>query len=706
MALTPRQVYGGAPYRDDHAPRKTDIIPLWEDTLNRIDALEDNQANGTIGYRTWSELSVVTGESDGFLGRVTDDAGTHTDPVVGGTVANEGLYRWSTSPVGWERIGDDLSQEIADHRFGNRVILLDKSSSIYVDRTSNKIFIPAFGIQYAPNSWLNVLPVSPNYVFELTLSTGFSEADRLVYYYDRTDGQVKSAAVSSVPEPSDDIIYLLGTYNGAVSNPNGLPIIDDWRRPSTGSGSLSVVALDRTRIALPVPDLNFDRLAYAPVAAADVQYQSVMPQSQVNLSGLTGRLDLTHMIAGTMLTVVGPGSVYAGDSAVFQMSGGANLLTLESGEAARIESVAGALHVFASNGSTLAYSTITAPIHDYSVVCGGQSHARYFIARGGVGGLMRGLRDSTWLSAALDLDINFIDGATGGSAIDRRSSDTNYWWDAGAGTPGPALTNFLAQVGSAVSGGQPQPSACLWMQGEADTAAVQSGAISIDELAATIDAVFSHIQSQVDFPPEFRFIITQIGTSRISTQQRIAASGVRIAYQSVIDSRPDTVLGPEVYDLPQEVDDIHLNGKGCFLWGYRMARCVANEIFGQANSLGPTISSVANAGGSLLNIAIVSRSGSPTSAPGNLGRNIDDGPYPWGHMAIDENDEMVPALYGYRDTLGRPLLVFKRPVAGLRIVFPAGYFPEVAEGRYDKDSQGHFGVSGLPIRSTITAPIA
>jgi hypothetical protein len=44
------------------------------------------------------------------LGQVAEvpltDAGTHTDPVVGGTVPNSGIFRWSVSPAGFERIAD------------------------------------------------------------------------------------------------------------------------------------------------------------------------------------------------------------------------------------------------------------------------------------------------------------------------------------------------------------------------------------------------------------------------------------------------------------------------------------------------------------------------------------------------------------------------------------------------------------------------
>lgn len=54
---------------------------------------------------SWTELNKIAG-TFAFQGAViaTDD-GTHTDPVVGGTVANSGIFNWSVSPAGWKRIG-------------------------------------------------------------------------------------------------------------------------------------------------------------------------------------------------------------------------------------------------------------------------------------------------------------------------------------------------------------------------------------------------------------------------------------------------------------------------------------------------------------------------------------------------------------------------------------------------------------------------
>jgi hypothetical protein len=65
---------------------------------------------------TWAALAAISsGLAAGERGEVFGaDAGTHTDPVVGGTVANEGIYAWSTSPAGWRRLGarNDLAAGI------------------------------------------------------------------------------------------------------------------------------------------------------------------------------------------------------------------------------------------------------------------------------------------------------------------------------------------------------------------------------------------------------------------------------------------------------------------------------------------------------------------------------------------------------------------------------------------------------------------
>lgn len=73
-------------------------------------ALKDIIVGSAIGLRqaaTWAALNALVGEAAGQPGRVTGGAETtHVDPVVGGSVKDQGEYAWSTAPAGWRRVGD------------------------------------------------------------------------------------------------------------------------------------------------------------------------------------------------------------------------------------------------------------------------------------------------------------------------------------------------------------------------------------------------------------------------------------------------------------------------------------------------------------------------------------------------------------------------------------------------------------------------
>jgi hypothetical protein len=68
-------------------------------------------ARNSVPFATWTALAAATGMNAGNRATVrADDSGTHTDPVVGGTVSNAGNYLYSASPAGWERVADLDSQ--------------------------------------------------------------------------------------------------------------------------------------------------------------------------------------------------------------------------------------------------------------------------------------------------------------------------------------------------------------------------------------------------------------------------------------------------------------------------------------------------------------------------------------------------------------------------------------------------------------------
>ncbi len=92
------------------------------DYIRAVDEDISGAEAGLVSAETWAVLAAIAGTRAGQPGRVIGpDAGTHTDPVVGGTVANTGEFRWSVSPAGWKRIAalegftsalDDLRDEL------------------------------------------------------------------------------------------------------------------------------------------------------------------------------------------------------------------------------------------------------------------------------------------------------------------------------------------------------------------------------------------------------------------------------------------------------------------------------------------------------------------------------------------------------------------------------------------------------------------
>lgn len=68
----------------------------------------------SVAYKTYAQLAASTAAAGITAAVFGPDAGTHTDPVVGGSVANVGIYRYSTSPAGWEWLDDLGNLQISD----------------------------------------------------------------------------------------------------------------------------------------------------------------------------------------------------------------------------------------------------------------------------------------------------------------------------------------------------------------------------------------------------------------------------------------------------------------------------------------------------------------------------------------------------------------------------------------------------------------
>lgn len=129
-------VTDGVPASGANEPSKTEGRATFRLIADEIDGIAEGQGAGYIRYATWTELAAhsTVGLATGAAANVVGpDAGTHTDPIVGGTVANKGVYRYQTgTPNGWKRLGDlaaDDAAEARDEAEAARDVILDMTSA-------------------------------------------------------------------------------------------------------------------------------------------------------------------------------------------------------------------------------------------------------------------------------------------------------------------------------------------------------------------------------------------------------------------------------------------------------------------------------------------------------------------------------------------------------------------------------------------------
>ena len=94
-------IYGNGSYRQLVKDRLGNIV--FDRVLDGYTTTPGNR----VEYTTYAAMaSVSTFPANTSAEVPTTDAGSHTDPVVGGTVLNSGVFRYSTSPAGWQRMFD------------------------------------------------------------------------------------------------------------------------------------------------------------------------------------------------------------------------------------------------------------------------------------------------------------------------------------------------------------------------------------------------------------------------------------------------------------------------------------------------------------------------------------------------------------------------------------------------------------------------
>ena len=76
----------------------------FTEVYDKQDTLEANQQSGFIGYETKADMDIDTTQTDGTMGRVTNDP----------TASNNGLYRWDDTAGNWEKEAEFYSTDLDD----------------------------------------------------------------------------------------------------------------------------------------------------------------------------------------------------------------------------------------------------------------------------------------------------------------------------------------------------------------------------------------------------------------------------------------------------------------------------------------------------------------------------------------------------------------------------------------------------------------
>ncbi|WP_108259854.1 hypothetical protein [Mangrovicoccus ximenensis] len=459
-----------------------------------------------------------------------------------------------------------------------------------------------------------------------------------------------------------------------------------------GASAETLVNPDLGKIAqvgLPVPG---NQESDAPLAVGNLrpfQWQPLWRPASLVLSGAPGVVDLSHVRPGTEGYILanpgdrilaGAGRNFAGRSEAAGVQSGSVTAGAGGNSLFKVVDFSGNRFLVQEAGPAPSYGAETIG-HDRMFILGGQSNGFRDEEEYGIGGFSYGLAKE--LASNQDISVQFVNGATGGTAIDRRSvtgGSTAYWWDVGAnggtGGPGPVLDTYMAEVAAAAAASGLAPDWTFWTQGESDAGALDSGALTTAEMQATILAVFGYIRATY---PAMQFICNFVGSHDVTSQAGINAA--RVAYLRVVESESYCHRGAEAYDLPRRQQDIHWMGKAYAIRGARQALIWANAALGQSNATGPVVTAATRIDATTVRLSV---SGGPVYCP----LPVVHGPQPCGLYALaggaDPAAEPIPLTSCYLDG-GLLYVTSETDLAGCQIGGPYGWAPGARGGLWIRD---------------------
>lgn len=276
-----RSTFADGPIGYPLNPSKAEIRQLFDlvdDEIVDAQTAVEGAAAGLVLRPNWAALVATPGTRTGQPGRVpSTDNGTHTDPVIGGTVANSGDYAWSTSPVGWRRVSDVIDANAIDAKKADRTLVGKRSNArlvlnrpIIVDIANvhgggSAIYIPISGSYgNATDGTIFTLALTPDSKLTEYSKVTIPESGNIVtLYYDSVDLSVKSAVSPTLaPIDPDRYFHLVSVSGYSGTNRGSGGIISDYRVVNTRAFGASIagcdraVAYDRSNFVLFIPTLR------------------------------------------------------------------------------------------------------------------------------------------------------------------------------------------------------------------------------------------------------------------------------------------------------------------------------------------------------------------------------------------------------------------------------------------------------------------
>ncbi|MBE3637457.1 hypothetical protein [Mangrovicoccus algicola] len=676
----------------------------------------------------WANLLSMTGEYNGQAATVLLETGGHLQATAtgydGAPVADAGQYQWQANWARWKWLSDSKDVLFAAAVEGARKAtamttgtgaayavamgkmpsgnqLLSVQFHAASTSTAPTLTITAGGVTSAPST----LRGPDNTVLREPLEAG----TRYLIDYGTGTSRVLTAISPALSARLEAIEAALagGGGGGGPDLTDEVQALED-RAGYAEARAVSPWLAQMARAGIAVPGNENPAAQYVRTKQRPYQFSPWFPGQAIASASPPTRIDLTHMAVGSSAEIflrsgdvlyAGVGVSFFGQPAVAAPLSGT--VTATGLSAVRLRRWPAGISVQLVDGASLTHGS-AALSWDHLIACGGQSNMEGMFTKFGVGGIAYGVAEM--IAAPQDLSLRITDGATGGTAIDKRSVPVGlnaYWWDAlangGLGAPGPALTTFMNAVAADAALTGITPTITLWTQGESDAQALQDGALTPAQMTASILATFGHIRASW---PDMVFICNMIGSHDLRTVDR-GANAARVAYLDAIAAAPGYVKqGIEYYDLPREQNNIHYETMAYPIAGVRMAKAWANEVLGQANPLGPRVTAAVLADAHTVRLT-VDWGGNAFVPPVPLLRHTR--PYgiyaqPAGSDALADTIDLETASI---DSSGRIVLTSAADLTGCVIGGPYGYAEHAARGQilrdYHGDAAHHW--PGQPLRS-------